>query len=161
MKLKNTLLVVKDMEQSKAFYRDLFGLEVIADFEENVVLTEGLVLQEESVWSSFIEKEIAYKGHDAELFFEENQMDAFIKRLENWSGEIEYVNRLMEHPWGQRVIRLYDPNGHMIEVGESMEYVARRYLESGMSAEETAWKTQLGIGYVETLMKQMEDSKDS
>ena len=74
--------------------------------------------------------------------------------MQNSSFEIKYIHRLKEYNWGQKAIRIYDPNGHMIEVGESMEYVARRCLESGMSAEETAWKTQLGIGYVEQLIKQ-------
>lgn len=50
MKLKNILLIVNDIEKSKKFYRELFGLEVIRDFGENVILTEGLVLQERTVW---------------------------------------------------------------------------------------------------------------
>ena len=106
MKLKNILLVVKDMERSKTFYRDLFGLEVIADFDGNMVLTEGLVLQQESIWKSFIEKEISHKGHNAELYFEENHMDEFLKKLESWPEPLEYVNPFMEHSWGQRVVRL-------------------------------------------------------
>ena len=50
MKLKNILIVVKDIEVSKAFYRDLFGMHIVADFEGNTVLTGGLVLQERSRW---------------------------------------------------------------------------------------------------------------
>ena len=42
MKLKNILLVVSDIERSKAFYKDIFGLSVIRDFGENVILTEGV-----------------------------------------------------------------------------------------------------------------------
>ena len=44
MKLKNVLIVVKDMEKSKKFYHDLFGLDVVLDNGGNVILTEGLVL---------------------------------------------------------------------------------------------------------------------
>lgn len=151
MKLKNILLVVKDIERSKKFYRDLFGLEVIADFDGNMVLTEGLVLQEERIWKTFIEKEITHKGHNAELYFEENYMDEFIKKLESWPEPLEYVNPFMEHSWGQRVVRIYDPDGHIIEVGESMEYVAKRFLNAGMTVEETAAKTQMALGDVEAL----------
>lgn len=57
MKLKNILIVVKDIEQSKRFYHDLFGLDVVLDNDGNVILTEGLVLQDEQIWSRFIEKE--------------------------------------------------------------------------------------------------------
>ena len=44
MKLKNILLVVEDVERSRKFYHDLFGLDVILDLDGNVILTEGLVL---------------------------------------------------------------------------------------------------------------------
>lgn len=149
MKLKNMLLVVKEIERSKAFYRDLFGLEVIADFGGNVVLTEGLVLQEEAIWQDFIQKEIRHKGHNAELYFEENNMDAFLAKLNSWPEPIDYINPFMEHSWGQRVVRIYDPDGHMIEVGESMEYVAKRLLAAGWSVEDTAAKTQMAVPDVE------------
>lgn len=151
MKLKNILFVVSDMERSKAFYRDLFGLEVIADYEGNVVLTEGLVLQDASIWERFIDSSVNYHGNDAELYFEENDMDGFLKKLELWEDAIEYAHSLIEHDWGQRVVRIYDPDHHMIEVGESMDYVAKRFLASGMSTEETAWKTQMALGRVKEL----------
>lgn len=44
MKLKNVLIVVEDIEKSKQFYHDLFGLETVLDYEGNMILTEGLVL---------------------------------------------------------------------------------------------------------------------
>lgn len=50
MKLRNVLIVVKDIEKSKKFYHDLFGLDTILDNDGNVVLTEGLVLQDEQIW---------------------------------------------------------------------------------------------------------------
>ena len=56
MKLKNFLIVVSDMEVSKKFYKEIFGLGVVADFGENVILYEGLVLQEKNLWETFIER---------------------------------------------------------------------------------------------------------
>ena len=153
MKLKNILFVVSDMERSKAFYKELFGLEVIADYDGNVVLTEGLVLQDAAIWKKFIDRDVTFNGNDAELYFEENDMDGFLRKLDSWEGTIEYGNRLMEHDWGQRVVRIYDPDHHMIEIGESLDYVAKRFLASGMSVEETAWKTQMALGRVEELAK--------
>lgn len=149
MKLKNVLIVVSDIEKSKAFYKDLFGLDVIADFDGNVVLTEGLVLQEKKIWERFTGQEVVYGGNDAELYFEENDIDAFLEKLETSQYEIEYLNKCIEHDWGQRVIRLYDPDRHMIEIGESMEYVARRFLKTEMSAEQVSEKTQLPLSQVE------------
>jgi len=151
MRLKNILVVVTDIELSKAFYCDLFGLTVVTDFGGNVILTEGLVLQERVIWEEFTDKKVVPYGNDAELYFEENDMDSFIEKLNQYPYEIVYVNPLMEHDWGQRVIRIYDPDGHIIEVGESLDYVAKRYLKSGMSVEETALKTQLPQAQVELI----------
>lgn len=151
MKLKNILIVVNDIEKSKAFYRDLFGLRVVMDFGENVILTEGLVLQDRKTWEKFIGKEVIKGGNAAELYFEENDIDSFLKKLEESSYPVEYVNPLMEHDWGQRVIRIYDPDWHVIEIGESMEYVARRFLKQGMTVEQVAERTQLPLSQVEMM----------
>lgn len=159
MKLKNILFVVQDIEKSKRFYKELFGLEVVADFGENVILTEGLVLQEQKLWESFIGRDVRQQGHDAELYFEENDMDGFLKRLENCGFAIVYVNEIMVHDWGQRVIRIYDPDGHVIEIGESLEYVARRFLGDGMTLEETAVRTQLPLPQIEAIYTEMQRTK--
>ena len=48
MKLKNVLIVVQDIEQSRQFYRDLFDLDLVQDNDGNMILTDGLVLQDNS-----------------------------------------------------------------------------------------------------------------
>lgn len=118
MKLKNILLVVSDIEKSKAFYKELFGLDVITDLGENVILTEGLVLQERKVWEQCIEREAKLGGNDAELYFEDSNLDAFLEKLSKTRFSIEYLNKEIRHDGGQRVIRLYDPDQHVIEIRE-------------------------------------------
>jgi hypothetical protein len=51
---------------------------------------------------------------------------------------IEYVHHLFEHPWGQRVVCFYDPDKHIIEVGENMNLVVRRFIDGGIPVEGTA-----------------------
>ena len=46
MRLKNILIVVDDIEKSRRFYHDLFGLDMVLDNDGNMILTEGLVLQD-------------------------------------------------------------------------------------------------------------------
>ena len=58
MKLKNILIVVKDIGRSRQFYHDLFGLEPVLDNDGNMILTEGLVLQEEKYWKEFLGRDI-------------------------------------------------------------------------------------------------------
>ncbi|MBR3606917.1 MAG: VOC family protein [Lachnospiraceae bacterium] len=117
MKLRNILIVVKDIERAKQFYHDLFGLKVILDNEGNVILTEGLVLQEEKVWKSFLKEEVIFKNHATELYFEEKEIETFVEKLESLYPQIRYVNKLMVHSWGQKVVRFYDLDGNLIEVG--------------------------------------------
>jgi len=120
MKLKNILIVVKDIEKSRKFYHDLFGIDVVLDNDGNLILTEGLVLQDEKIWKNFLGKDIVPKNNSCELYFEEQDIEAFIDKLEKLYPTIEYVNHLMTHSWGQRVIRFYDLDGNLIEVGTPM-----------------------------------------
>lgn len=121
MKLKNVLIVVNDIEKSISFYKELFGLEVILDNDGNVIMTEGLVLQDAAIWKKFLEKDIIPQNNATELYFEERNIEEFAKKLEEYKEPIQYVNPLMEHSWGQKVIRFYDPDGNLIEVGTPME----------------------------------------
>ncbi|MCC2253514.1 glyoxalase [Ruminococcus sp. CLA-AA-H200] len=120
MKLKNILIVVKDIEKSRQFYHDLFGLDTILDNDGNMILTEGLVLQEESVWKKFLGKDVVPENNSCELYFEEWDIEGFAQKLETLYPSVKYVNRLMTHSWGQKVLRFYDPDGNLIEVGTPM-----------------------------------------
>ena len=117
MKLKNVLIVVKDIEKSRKFYHDLFDIDLVLDNDGNMILTEGLVLQDEKIWKSFLGKDIVPKSNSCELYFEEQDIESFVEKLEKLYPNIEYVNRLMTHSWGQKVVRFYDFDGNLIEVG--------------------------------------------
>lgn len=120
MRLKNVLIVVKDMEKSKRFYHDLFGLDMVVDYGGNVILTEGLVLQEEKIWRKFLNRDIIPKNNSCELYFEETDIEAFVEKLETLYPSIKYVNKRITHSWGQSVVRFYDLDGNLIEVGTPM-----------------------------------------
>ena len=90
MEFKGTLIVVKDCRKALKFSRDMFGLELIWDREGNMELSGNMYLQEEKYWKRFTER----------LY-----------------PDIEYVNRLMTHSLGQRVVRFYDLGGNLIEIG--------------------------------------------
>ena len=121
MKLKNILIVVSDIKASKEFYQELFGLRVVTDFGENVILTEGLVLQEKQSWENLTGKKVEIYSNNTELYFEESDMDGFLEKLQQSKWEVEYVNECKENSLGQRVVRFYDPDKHMIEVKETVK----------------------------------------
>ena len=155
MKYTSTLLAVRDMERAKRFYREILGLEVVADFGANVTLTGGISLQTADTWAKFIRKgddEIIFRNNAAELYFEGERIDDFAAKLSAAPG-IVYVHPLIEHPWGQRVVRFYDPDGHIIEVGENMAAVVRRFLDSGLSPQETAARMDVPEDYVRACLR--------
>ncbi|WP_425807449.1 VOC family protein [Desulfitobacterium sp. Sab5] len=154
MKFSNPLIVVSDMEKAKRFYYELLGLEVIVDFGANVTLSGGIALQTKDTWLTFINKqdsEIIFGGNVTELYFEEDDFDGFIQKM-NDMPDINYVHPMVEHSWGQRVVRVYDPDKHIIEVGENMIMVVRRFINSGLSVEETAIRMDAPVDYVKSCL---------
>ncbi len=116
MSLKNILITVTDIEKSKRFYEEVFGLTVLRDFGENVILSEGLVLQSRTALEQSLEEETVV-GNASELFFEENDLDAFFARFTaNGNGCI--VKEMYRNPFGKRCLMLRDPDGHLIEAAE-------------------------------------------
>ncbi len=147
MKYVSTLIAVKDIEKSKRFYLDVLGLHIVADFGANVTLEGGIALQTLDTWKTFIRTDqVDLPNNAGELYFEEEDIDAFCDRLQAF--ELRYVHKLFEHPWGQRVVRFYDPDGHIIEVGETMNAVIRRWIDSGLSAEDTAKRMDVPLEFV-------------
>lgn len=147
MELKNPMLVVTDMARSLAFYQKVFDLRVILDFGANKTLTGGLVLQTAQSFREMIGIDaLTFGGNNFELYFEEDDFDGFLSRLEKI--ELEYVHPAKEHPWGQRVVCIYDPDRHIIEVGENIRMVVRRFLDSGMTPEQTARRMDVPLDFV-------------
>ncbi|MBR1740836.1 MAG: glyoxalase, partial [Lachnospiraceae bacterium] len=76
--------------------------------------------QEKKIWEDFLDKDIIPENNACELYFEEEEIEEFVQKLEKLYPDIKYVNKLMTHSWGQKVIRFYDPDGNLIEVGTPM-----------------------------------------
>ena len=111
MRLRNILIVVKDIEKSKKFYHDLFGLDIILDNDENVILTEGLVLQDEKVWKDVTGKEVVPENNSCELYFEERNIEAFTEKLEKLYPEITASTVIAWRrniPYAQAVLKFID-----------------------------------------------------
>lgn len=78
---------------------------------------DNLYLQELGYWEQFTKRSVTPNSNQSELYFEEPDIEQFVERLETLYPEIEYVNQLMTHSWGQKVVRFYDFDGNLIEVG--------------------------------------------
>jgi catechol 2,3-dioxygenase-like lactoylglutathione lyase family enzyme len=150
MKFICPLIVVNNMGASRSFYEKVLNQNVQFDFGENVLFESGFAIHLKSHFSDLIntgENDIIEKSNNFELYFEEEDLESFLQKLEDF-GTVEYVHGLIEQTWGQRVIRFYDPDKHIVEVGEPMESVVKRFLNEGLSVEETVKRTSMPEEFV-------------
>ena len=153
LKAGGPLFAVQNMKASLRFYQDVLGLEVLNDFGANVVLTGGLSLQTLESWTGFLDNApVRFGGNDAEMYYVAEDFDAFLGVLKA-HPEAELVCPPVEHRWGQRAVRLYDPDRHIIEVGENLVKVARRFRDSGLSEEGVARRMDISMEYARELLK--------
>lgn len=141
MKLNTVLIAVRDMDKSLKFYHDIFDQEVTLDLGWNKGLSGGFALQlnfDQLV--GFDESSMKWKTNNMELYFEVNDFDAFMDKLSHF--DIEYVHKAKKYAWLQRVVRIYDPDFHMIEIGESMGGIMLRLQKEGKSVDEIVSLTQ-------------------
>lgn len=153
MKYASTVLSVADINASRTFYEDLFGLELDQNYGINISFTCGLSLQQEFDWLVQLPKErIMSHPNNMEICFEEEDFEGFLEKLKAYP-DIEYLGDVIEHGWGQRVIRFYDPDGHIIEVGEDMKMVIRRFLATGMNMEDVSKRMDVSAEDLKKLLQ--------
>ena len=153
MKYQCVCIAVSDIERSRKFYVDLFNLEIFQDYGANVSFSCGISLQQR--FNEFIgipAGTMTMKAHNMELYFEEDDFDEFIWRLEQYPDVDYLTGGVSETRWGQRIIRFYDPDGYIIEVGESLKMIVQRFLASGMSMAETSKRMDVSIPDLERLL---------
>ena len=151
MKYQGTLISVSDMAKSKEFYENVMEQKVLMDLGVHVSFENGLSLQsnyEELVGAALPAKA---QPNNFQLYFEVEDLDFWQDKIANTEG-IELIHKAKEYPWGQRVMRFYDYDQYIVEVAESMESVAKRFLSQGLSAEETAERTMFPVEFVKALL---------
>lgn len=147
MKYGGTLLSVFDMVKSKDFYTRILEQKIVLDLGVHVSFESGISLQSnysELVGVNFIEHK---QSNNFQLYFEVDDIDLWSEKLKKIDG-LEFLHDAKEYSWGQRALRFYDYDKHIIEIAESMENVVKRFLKQGLSVEETAKRTQFPIEFV-------------
>ena len=143
------ILFVKDASRSKDFYAGVLGMTVAADFDEmNVIFEEGF-----AVWQirdgNMITEKLGRSGIENpqsvsrfEIVFETDDIDLVNKKLKE--NNVKLLHETNTEIWGQRTIRFYDPDGHLIEVGEAIPvFLKRVYKEEGEDVEATSKRTYM------------------
>jgi catechol 2,3-dioxygenase-like lactoylglutathione lyase family enzyme len=140
------MIVVADIERSRRFHGDVLKTEIELDLGVYVVFRNAFSMMSLDHWQETIRRRDAIDlgARNFELYFEEDEIEAFAKGVHGaW-----VFTPLEERPWGQRTLKISDPDGHVVEVAESMPAVMRRLLESGLSTEEVARKSMFPLEVV-------------
>ncbi|MDB4334988.1 hypothetical protein OAA06_01375 [bacterium] len=150
IKFNSTVLIVKDLSSMKSFYKDLLKLDVEVDFGNCIGFKSGF-----SLWKLTedypISKKLGRTFDDAgnknlELCFETEDFNEVEKTLKNYN--LNYLHKTTEETWGQKTIRLYDPENNLIEIGETVPCFVKRFYHQGMSTQEVSERTSVPIDWV-------------
>jgi len=146
MELKNLapVLFVRDAARSRDFYTDTLGFTVTGDFGGmNYIFKEGFAIWQildENIIPQTLGKENIYNAEAtprSEFVFETEDIDEVFETLK--AKDVKFLHGINTELWGQRTVRFYDPDGHLLEAGETMHTFTRRiYLEEGEDLEKAA-----------------------
>jgi len=149
-------IFVKDISRSKKFYHDIMNQDIEMDNGEHIEFKSGFAIwQGDHAYSIIYEDESSYLSNirqkQFEMYFETEDLDNTLKRIDE-SG-VEKIHEIHEQPWGQRVFRVYDPDGHIVEIAEPLTVVVKRYYSQGLSLEEIFEKTSIPILLIEEMLQ--------
>jgi len=145
---------VKNMDRSKEFYTGILDQDMDRDFGKNIILKSGISLWEVNP-SHIIPKRLGdesinnEKAVRFELYFETDDVESVFRKLKE--NNVGFLHPIHEEPWGQKTIRFFDPDRHLIEIGESMETFVVR-LAKDMTPEQVSEKTSVPLSVVEKII---------
>jgi catechol 2,3-dioxygenase-like lactoylglutathione lyase family enzyme len=158
IKFEGSVIFVKDVKASRRFYEDLLGQKVEDDFGRFVGYEGGFGIWEadfahQLIYDEPLEESGPLGKRNLELYFETEDIEEAWDRFSETA--VKLVHPMIEQPWGQRVFRLYDPDGHIVEIGEPLPVVAKRLLNQGRSPEEVAEKTMMPLEAVKKIAENL------
>ncbi|MCQ4669750.1 glyoxalase/bleomycin resistance/dioxygenase family protein [Lactonifactor longoviformis] len=147
MKYQGCLLAVRDISASKNFYENVLHQNAVMDIGGHVAF-EGFSLQQGYAdIVGFAADCVKEQSHNFQVYFEVEDLDQAYAELKHLPS-LQWVHEIREYPWGQRDIRVYDPDKHIVEIAEDMTTVIKRFFAQGMSSEEVAKRTMYPVEFV-------------
>ncbi len=151
LKYEGVLIAVKDIAASRRFYEEQLGQAVKFDFGVDVAFEGGLTIHQKDHFQGMLGGGEPFaavtKSHAGELYFETDAIELFEQRLK--AADVVFIHPICEQPWAQRVMRFYDPDGHVVEIGERMDAVVMRLSQHGASVADVCQKTGMPREFVE------------
>lgn len=120
----NTIVFVRSMEASRKFYEGQLGLNVETDYTVMVIYENHFAIHDGArLMKTIYKKPFAcfarkYGRKNIDIYFETDDIDRMQQILID--GKARFIHRIEEQSWGQRVMRFYDPDRHVVEIGEPL-----------------------------------------
>lgn len=160
IQFKGPAAYVRDLDRSRAFYEEVIGLKIQRIMSDNgraiaVAYTAGL-----SIWAADHAFPVIFGSSSPADFpaakrpawenaFEAEDVNAMYERAIR--ADSQFAHALRELPWGQRTFRVYDPDGNILDIGETHEAAVRRMVAEGMPRERVAEKICLPLETIDRM----------
>lgn len=151
LKFYSPVIFVKDIRKARKFYTEVLGQETEHDFGANIIFKSRL-----SLWEINEKHEIAgiagksENGSTFELYFETGNIEEIAGKIKATGAK--FLHDIKTEPWGQMTFRFFDPDGHLIEIGEVFNVFIQRIYSETMSVEETSKQTGVPFSTVSEIV---------
>jgi len=151
IKFGSTVILVSDVRKSRDFYECLLEQKIKFDHGACIEFEGGFSIWEKKYAHNmmkvpYIESQQPPQNATFEIYFESEEIESMQNML--LERKIRFVHEIYEQPWCQRVLRVYDPDGYIVEIGEPMSVVVRRFIKMGMQPEEICSRTFMPMEYI-------------
>ena len=121
----HTIICSNDLAKSKQFYCEALGMAVSVDYGLCFTLTgDAIMIHDAKAFSQNIFKKLKRqyqkkpgKGN-LNLYFETDQLQDLYDSVKQRGYTL--IHGIQMQPWNQKVFRVYDPDGHIVEIGEPL-----------------------------------------
>ncbi len=120
IRYRHGIALVKDVAASKHFYADIIGLAIEKDFDSMVLFKDDFAIHSAEIFYGYLNKPYHGEkmGHDnVDFYFTTDNLEEFQQKLKD--EKVSFIHEIRLHDWGERVIRVYDPDGHIVEIGDA------------------------------------------
>ncbi|MGE4398118.1 MAG: VOC family protein [Campylobacterales bacterium] len=154
MTLTATAIFVDNIEISKEFYVDALGQKIVMESEGAYIAFESGL----AIWKTQMATETIFgaaqkfNGQSFEICFESETIEDDFKKLTEFGAGV--ISKIEPQPWGQMAFRVFDPDGHIIEVAEPLSHTVERMLDAGYSHEQVSQMTHIPLEMVEQFSAQ-------
>lgn len=156
IEMNSFVLFVNRPDVSKKFYTDILKMSIKSESPDYIEFKEGLTLWKLKKATDIIFKKQVVKDDSSamkvfELYFTTENIDSVMIQLK--TAGVKMIHDLEVQPWSQKVIRFYDPDGNIVEIGEKMEVVVKQFKKQMLTDEEISEKTFLPLDVIRKILQ--------